>query len=145
VCSIASFRKVVPSSQRFPNRRASELRGEGVGERREAEGYAPRSLACVRALQTLGTLREGAGVGAKPSRAAPRRAALRCKRSCSRACIVEAPCCSRLLGSEYPGFSSRQVITAVGSRSKCGGYTVFCRVCVCFPCKEWNWPEFIFS
>ena len=40
--------------------------------RREAEGYAGTVLVCVRALQTLGTPRKGAGVGAGAVVGSPR-------------------------------------------------------------------------
>lgn len=59
--SITSFRKVVPSSPSFPNRRAA---GAGRGGWRRDMSLHCIARVCVRALQTLGTPRKGAGVGA---------------------------------------------------------------------------------
>ena len=70
MCSIASFRKVVPP----PFISQIVVEPPSWERRREAEGYAGTVLVCVRALQTLGTPRKGAGVGA--ARGAAREVAL---------------------------------------------------------------------
>lgn len=130
MCSIASFRKVVPSSLHFPNRCRATERGE-----EEGGGGIRRHRARVRArAPNSWHAAKGGGGGS-------------CTGSRSGGCIVAARC-SPLLALEYPGCLNRKARVTVCSRRKLEAALfcyVFVCVCVCFPCKEWNWHEFIFS
>lgn len=104
----------------------SAPKSEGGGGIRRA----PRSV-CVRALQTLGTPRKGAGAGAAPGAAG------------EAGCIVAAA----VLPAR--SFWNIQVVCAKKPERLLSGRTweatLSCRVCSPLQSKEWNWHEFIFS
>lgn len=112
--------------------------GSGSGARRAAEGYtaAPRACACARS-KLLARRERGRGVGSV-SRAAPGLALLRRATPRYSAWNVQVVSTNRLHIHRVFEEEIRRPLRS--ARCACTRARV-----LCFPCKEWNWLEFISS